>query len=342
MGFIYCIKNDVNDKVYIGQTINTIEHRFGQHLRAAKLGLGSKLYEAIREIGKEHFYVEEICSCSQEELNDNEIKYIQKFDSFRHGYNLTSGGCKREHSNEEITDELEETIIGLYTEYGMSYPDIQEILGASNYVARFILETNLIDTDKSFQGMMQKVKHKIYGVQRKCGHIVSFDSEYLAAQEMYDEGMSKQYKLYIKNDILRSIGYGGESYGIGGYTWFENECDAVNKSNRIKKQFNADRYDIIQRGKFVEVKAKKHEIKPYSERNLNYLGIDLHKNIPEDFDPHRKYGRDKEKIGLLLKEYSVNKIAEYYGVSFTSMKRRIKAMGFPYTKYELEKYRKQI
>ena len=33
MGFIYKIYNDINDKVYIGQTSSTLEERFKQHLK---------------------------------------------------------------------------------------------------------------------------------------------------------------------------------------------------------------------------------------------------------------------------------------------------------------------
>ena len=36
-GFVYIIRNTVNDKVYIGQTTQSIEERFKQHLRKNKL-----------------------------------------------------------------------------------------------------------------------------------------------------------------------------------------------------------------------------------------------------------------------------------------------------------------
>lgn len=32
-GSIYIIKNNINDKVYIGQTTNTIEERFKNHIK---------------------------------------------------------------------------------------------------------------------------------------------------------------------------------------------------------------------------------------------------------------------------------------------------------------------
>ena len=33
MGYIYKIINDINDKIYIGQTIRTIEERWKEHLK---------------------------------------------------------------------------------------------------------------------------------------------------------------------------------------------------------------------------------------------------------------------------------------------------------------------
>ena len=36
MGYIYIIKNTVNDKVYIGKTIQTLERRFQKHLSDSK------------------------------------------------------------------------------------------------------------------------------------------------------------------------------------------------------------------------------------------------------------------------------------------------------------------
>ena len=66
-GYIYKIYNDVNDKIYIGQTIRTIEHRFCQHIYDSKNeDRNYPLYCAMRKYGKEHF---SIC-----ELQKNPIK----------------------------------------------------------------------------------------------------------------------------------------------------------------------------------------------------------------------------------------------------------------------------
>ena len=74
MGFIYKISNNVNDKVYIGQTQRTLEERWNEHLKNVKYNkIQTKLYLAIREIGIEHFSFEAIESCdTEEELNQQE------------------------------------------------------------------------------------------------------------------------------------------------------------------------------------------------------------------------------------------------------------------------------
>lgn len=70
MGYIYKIINDVNDKIYIGQTINTIEYRFNNHINAAKQSIHkNKFHDALIEIGPEHFKVELVEECRDDQLN---------------------------------------------------------------------------------------------------------------------------------------------------------------------------------------------------------------------------------------------------------------------------------
>lgn len=92
MGFIYKIYNDVNDKVYIGQTSGTIEERFKQHLK--KVNSDDRktypLYNAMRKYGTEHFFIEQIEET--DDLNAREIYWIKQFDSYNNGYNATLGG----------------------------------------------------------------------------------------------------------------------------------------------------------------------------------------------------------------------------------------------------------
>ena len=135
MGYIYIIKNTVNDKVYVGQTVNSVKSRFSRHKLAACKGT-SKLYINMRSIGIDKFYIEEICKCSNRELNKLEIEYIAKYNSYHNGYNSTQGGAGGEHNElyeeaavkEFITDYNNKTLFELCAKYKVSETFIYSLL----------------------------------------------------------------------------------------------------------------------------------------------------------------------------------------------------------------------
>lgn len=95
MYYIYKISNTVTNKVYIGQTSNTIECRFKEHLDKSKdSNINHRpLYLAMNKYGKENFYIECLESVStKEEANIREQFYIKQYNSFKNGYNATIGG----------------------------------------------------------------------------------------------------------------------------------------------------------------------------------------------------------------------------------------------------------
>lgn len=96
MSVIYKITNLVNNKIYIGQTINSIDKRLKKHLSQVNCtNICSALYSAFKKYGKENFIIEIVINgeYSKEELNQLEMFYIKKFNSLSpNGYNLQSGG----------------------------------------------------------------------------------------------------------------------------------------------------------------------------------------------------------------------------------------------------------
>ena len=94
-GYIYIIKNLINDKVYIGQTSRTIEARWNQHKAAALRGenQGIILYNAIRKYGVENFYISQLEEVDLDNLNEREIYWIKFYNSQApNGYNVRAGG----------------------------------------------------------------------------------------------------------------------------------------------------------------------------------------------------------------------------------------------------------
>ena len=101
----YCI---VTDKWYIGQTVNP-EKRFNCHIdRAINKKDKTYFYNSIRKYGLENFVycvLEE--NVLRENLNMREMDWIEEFDSFYCGYNMTAGGNQTIFS-EEFKEKMSE------------------------------------------------------------------------------------------------------------------------------------------------------------------------------------------------------------------------------------------
>ena len=95
MPYIYKITNDINKKIYIGKTVETIEKRWKEHIKDSKKKTSENrpLYRAINKYGIEHFSIEEIEEVQDQFLlSDRERFWIEYFGSFKNGYNATIGG----------------------------------------------------------------------------------------------------------------------------------------------------------------------------------------------------------------------------------------------------------
>lgn len=99
IGHIYCICCLANGKLYIGQTVKSIEKRFKEHKQAAKRGVPYRLYSAMRKYGVENFTIEEIIQVSapnrqalKAKLCYIEERLIKRLQTKEFGYNSTDGG----------------------------------------------------------------------------------------------------------------------------------------------------------------------------------------------------------------------------------------------------------
>lgn len=93
-GKIYLITNDVNSKVYVGQTIQTLNKRFNGHCCYSKSDRSSNMYikRAIHKYGRDKFHITLLEECPIDLLNERERYWISFYNSYNEGYNLTKGG----------------------------------------------------------------------------------------------------------------------------------------------------------------------------------------------------------------------------------------------------------
>lgn len=113
---IYKITNTVNGKVYVGQTVQTLERRWALHKHQAK-HRNRPLYRSIRKYGIQHFVVELLeelsPGSSQQILDEKERFWIAHLNAMvPSGYNLTSGGDGKSFLSEETKARISQAKLG--------------------------------------------------------------------------------------------------------------------------------------------------------------------------------------------------------------------------------------
>ena len=152
-GFIYKISNKINNKVYIGQTIQDPKERWYRHCQRKCLSENERnmaIKRAIFKYGKDNFtfeVIEKIENYSKELLDNREIYWIAHYNSYENGYNCTKGGSLGSKplkiSKEEHTD-----IIDLYN-CGFSLRNIAKEYNVDKATIKHILEINNIEIKRT-------------------------------------------------------------------------------------------------------------------------------------------------------------------------------------------------
>ena len=92
-GCIYIFKNQINGKMYIGQSVNPTM-RYKAHIWAATRKENGALYKAINKYGINNFmYGIAVDNIQQSKLDVYEIAFIASYNTYNNGYNSTLGGA---------------------------------------------------------------------------------------------------------------------------------------------------------------------------------------------------------------------------------------------------------
>lgn len=151
---IYLITNQINEKIYVGQTSRGITSRLKQHISDSNSGSDKRLHKAMRKYGSSRFTVSFLDAApNPQELDTLEMFWIKTLESNskNKGYNATSGGHgfaglseesrekhRKSHSGTRASryrhDVTKEMVSDLY-EQGKSIPEIMEIFKMSKTTA---------------------------------------------------------------------------------------------------------------------------------------------------------------------------------------------------------------
>lgn len=114
MGFIYIIKNTIDNKCYIGQTTcKNVNTRWKSHIRRMNTDGCPALYSAFRKYGIDKFEFKVLCECNNEDCDKLEIQYIIEYNSIApNGYNIESGGNKNKVFHPETCEKIKKALTG--------------------------------------------------------------------------------------------------------------------------------------------------------------------------------------------------------------------------------------
>ena len=141
-GIIYKVTNKINNKIYIGQTVQPLHIRWQGHCQNINNGNYQMVIKrAIHKYGKENFIIEEIEKCNQELLNEREKYWISFYNSYENGYNSTLGGQDHTKMPKLIKKSIE--IIELYQE-GFSLRELAKEYNVDHATIKLLLTKNNI------------------------------------------------------------------------------------------------------------------------------------------------------------------------------------------------------
>ena len=216
-GSIYIIKNKINDKVYIGQTTQSVHDRFMQHMKPSttKSRGTYKFYNAVNKYGRENFYVETLeTNIPIDQLDEKEIAYIKQYDSCDNGYNTTYGGnVRRIHEPWDI-----DNIIGLFKQgkssfeiadiYGVNHITILRTIHGSGFYVHDDLNKSelkdLVEQGYTNQEIADMLGSKAWTVERYLSRYgIRRRKIYLCDREDFDwEGIKLDLENHIPRDVI--------------------------------------------------------------------------------------------------------------------------------------------
>jgi len=165
MGYIYKIKNKIDNKTYIGQTTQDLESRWRNHRKNSSNC--RYLKSAFKKYGVENFVFKLVCITFDNQLDDMEIKYIEQYKCLvPNGYNIRLGGNSGKH-HEETKRKISESLKLRYAS-GLIHPRHQ--LGKRH---NEITKNKISESNKGRKISQESINKRI--ISRRKNKIIQFD-----------------------------------------------------------------------------------------------------------------------------------------------------------------------
>lgn len=212
IAIIYKITNDINGKIYVGQTSYSLEKRFKEHCRDSQKHTSEvrPLYRAMQKYGIENFHIELIEETDNP--SEREMYWIEKFNSYGDGnYNATKGGDgKVLYDHKKILFRLKE----------FPYPmEVSKEFGCSADIVRNIAKSNGITILNSGHRNVNSEK-EICQYTKTGEYLTTFSSVSRAAEWCFENKKCVTLNSGVRSHIADVAN--GKRKSAYGYIWRYN------------------------------------------------------------------------------------------------------------------------
>lgn len=238
MGIIYVIKNDINDKLYVGKTITTLANRWLHH-KDDYQKYDWHLYRAMRKYGIEHFWIEKLEDCADEVINEREKYWIKELNALENGYNMTSGGEGR------ITLDRE-AIVELWNK-GYSALQIADLIGSgwSGPIIDVLEQQGLYNAEEIKRRKQIDIANK-----QSTSRIIQYNEKAEVVNVFNSKKEAAEYTGISRKNISTALTTG---QGAGGFLWRrENEEPPKPRKIKTQKKRKIEQIDL-ESGKVVAI-----------------------------------------------------------------------------------------
>lgn len=295
MGCIYMYTNKINGMKYIGQTICRLSKRHNEHLKRDN----SYIDRALRKYGEDNFKLEIIEDNieDRQQLNEREIYWINFYNTFNNGYNLTSGGSGV--SKFDIETVLK--IIDLLSNSNYTMKEIGEQYNCSEFTISDInLGTSYYQKGLKYPIREQRITQKYN--QDNLDIVIHFleQTEYSFSKIAEITNTNFSYVCDVNRGKING-NYNGHNIPIRKYKY--NKLDMTKELalciiDYLKKDFSAQEISNIL------------GIPHYTVGQINRGKMAICKEISEDYPIQKKKHRNKESAQKILAKLTTNEVYE--------------------------------
>lgn len=228
-GSIYLIVNKINNKKYVGQTVQDVKVRFNSH--CLKNSGCPKLRNAIQKYGKENFKIItlKVFACSDfetlhKQLDYWETWYIEYYHSVEQGYNCTYGGQNAKVYSEETKNKMSISMKKFYADHPEAKEKIRDRLKGNTIWKGKKRSPESIEKMKKAQSnrskeTREKLSKALTGIKRpnKWIPVLQYDLEGNFIKEW--ESMSAARKAFGVKDSHIGLVCRGKRKSCYGFVW---------------------------------------------------------------------------------------------------------------------------